>query len=146
MGRRLPLHEQNVETPDEAWSPGDLAECIHDHLWLDAFGRPGSAGPVLGELRVVTVIHQGPIGIGRCLGFERYAPRLFTAGCFRKVTPKADALVAYDATFLDQWIAKPEIKVAVDRWQTLASVAIVTAAGLWVGVETLVGALTRVPA
>lgn len=72
----------------EDWRVGDQAECIATVHWCSARGAPG-AGPVKGEIRVVTAIVTARGA--RFLGFARYAPATYHDVEFRKVVPRADA-------------------------------------------------------
>ena len=96
---------------DDAWQPGDLAECIHSGPWWFGGLYPHADGPQLGEQRIV---EAAPFAIvpftgerQQFLRFKRYAPAGYQAVCFRKVTPRADEAIAGDAASLRDLLNQP---------------------------------------
>lgn len=85
------------------WSPGDMAECIHDGPWYGARGEL-VAEPRRGTVLIVRDVRLADWRGRTCLFlvFGRWPDRLFAAAGFRKLTPRADAATAADADFLQQ--------------------------------------------
>lgn len=78
---------------EELWAAGDLAECILTDPWRLPSGQVG-IGPVYQEVRLVDRVvverHDHTGEAAQFLIFARYAPSVFEAIVFRKVTPRRD--------------------------------------------------------
>lgn len=96
----------------EDWRPGDLAECINDTGWVSfQTGLSGAPGPQQGEVRVVVnaILASAPAGdMIQYLKFSRYSGGIYAANCFRKITPRGDALERADSDFLTDLTKRPE--------------------------------------
>lgn len=88
----------------ESWSPGDLAECVVQGIWESRCGHRLDE-LCKGEVHIVRAVRYcaDRNGVeGQYLAFARWPSAMFIATCFRKLTPRADALEAADAAFLEQ--------------------------------------------
>jgi len=86
------------------WEPGDLAECIWGN-WRCSCGCGATLSePGPGQSFLVDCVElRAPTGeLRQYLGFARWPNAMFDARGFRKLTPRADALEAADAAFLEQ--------------------------------------------
>ncbi|WP_439569084.1 hypothetical protein [Sphingopyxis sp.] len=87
----------------DTWHADDMAECIADGPWADARGQLFE-GLQRGHVVIVreVVIARNLLGRhGQFLGFARWPGVIFEARGFRKLTPRADAARAADASFIN---------------------------------------------
>jgi hypothetical protein len=96
----------------ETWAVGDVAECVGCGVWFCYPTGAIGSGPLRGDTHRVTAIDilAAPIaGEDTYLSFSPW-PRKFSARDFRKVEPRADALVRAEPEFL-ALIKRPPVPV-----------------------------------
>lgn len=98
-GRQSGFHTGGRLSSTDDWAVGDLAECIHDGSWYSVGGIP-LHGPQLGDTLVVRKVNGNP-KYGPSLGLNRWTEHHYIHYCFRKITPKADAIERSDSSFID---------------------------------------------
>lgn len=104
FGRRGGKAAARVADSSESWIVGDMAETVFDGPWHSPMGDLITE-PVQGHVEIVRGLRLAPDRAGAFrvwLIFARWPDRCFDARGFRKLTPRADAVTAADAAFVNQ--------------------------------------------
>lgn len=102
FGKRAPA-DTDPARDAEGWQVGDLAECINAGGWFTIDGAKVD-GPRQGQVAKVLAVHlvseaRLPGGKVLALEFAGWPDDAFTARCFRKLRPRADAATPAEEAF-----------------------------------------------